>query len=68
LKGTSIGGAQVSALHANFLVNADAATSKDILQLIRHVQQEVKENTGYDLEHEVRFIPYAPAEEGNKDG
>ena len=58
LKGKTIGGAEVSNLHANFLINSNQASSKDILELIRHIQQEVKEKTGVELEHEVRLIPY----------
>jgi len=58
LKGKSIGGAQVSSLHANFIINAESATSADILDLVQFIQKEVKAATGYDLEHEVRFIPY----------
>lgn len=60
LKGKKIGGAEVSTLHANFLINAEEATSSDILNLITHVKLTVKEETGFDLEHEVRYIPYNP--------
>ena len=63
LKGTSIGGAQVSTMHANFLINTGTATSADILKLIEHVQQEVKARQGFDLEHEMRCVPYAPSAE-----
>ena len=58
LKGFNVGGAQVSTLHANFLINADKATSKDMLALIAHVQNHVKEATGTHLHTEVRYIPY----------
>jgi len=60
LKGTKMGGAEVSALHANFLINAANATSTDILNLIEFVKKEVKTQTGFDLEDEVRHIPYQP--------
>lgn len=60
LKGEKIGGAEVSTLHANFLINADEATSSDILNLISHVKLKVKEKTGFDLEHEIRYIPHIP--------
>lgn len=56
LKGKTIGGAQVSTLHANFLINTGTATSADILKLIEYVQQEVKDKQGFDLEHEVRCV------------
>ncbi len=58
LKGEKIGGAEVSTLHANFLINAENATSHDIINLIEHVRTQVKEKTGIDLIHEVRVIPY----------
>lgn len=60
LKGTTLGGAQVSNLHANFLINTGTATSQDILHLIKYVQKVVKENQGVDLEHEVRCVPFNP--------
>lgn len=58
LKGTQVGGAKVSEMHANFIVNADRASSQDVLNLIALVKKQVKEKTGIDLEHEVRVIPY----------
>lgn len=60
LKGKQIGGAQISTLHANFIINTGNATSSDILNLIEHIRHEVKECTNFDLEHEVRCIPYCP--------
>ncbi|MBA3723144.1 MAG: UDP-N-acetylmuramate dehydrogenase [Parachlamydiaceae bacterium] len=59
LKGKSIGGAQVSLMHANFLVNTGTATAHDILTLIDVIKKEVKAKTGYDLENEVRCVPYS---------
>lgn len=56
LKGYTIGGAQVSTLHAGFIVNIGGATSKDILDLIEHIQNTVKENFGVVLETEVKVI------------
>lgn len=58
LKGSQIGGAKVSEVHANFIVNADNAKASDVLKLIDQIKQQVKTQTGYDLESEVRFIPY----------
>lgn len=58
LKGYSIGGAQVSPMHANFIVNKERAKAQDVLELAKHVQRTVKEKTGIDLEMEVRVIPY----------
>lgn len=62
LKGTTFGGAQVSTMHANFLINTGSATSADILKLIEYVQHEVKVKKGMELEHEVRCVPFSPAE------
>ncbi|MBS0615456.1 MAG: UDP-N-acetylmuramate dehydrogenase [Verrucomicrobia bacterium] len=59
LKGFRIGGAEVSTLHANFLINSGGASAADILALAHHVKEVVKEKTGADLEMEVRVIPYS---------
>lgn len=57
LKGLTIGEAQVSPVHANFLINTGGATCKDMLSLIATVQTRVKEATGIELRSEVRQIP-----------
>ena len=59
LKGQSIGGAEVSSLHANFIINKEDAKADDILSLAKHVQEKVKERLGVDLEMEIRCIPYS---------
>ena len=56
LKGFRIGGAQVSELHAGFVVNLGGATARDVLDLIAHIQARVKETSGVALEPEVRII------------
>lgn len=56
LKGTSIGGAQVSTKHSGFIINKGEATANDIIDLIKLVQKRVKKNSGIDLETEVRII------------
>jgi UDP-N-acetylenolpyruvoylglucosamine reductase len=53
LKGERVGGAEVSAVHANFIINRDRATATDILELIRRVRARVKEKRGVDLQPEV---------------
>jgi len=58
LKGFSVGGATVSPVHANFIVNQEGATASNVLELIRMIQQKIKEETGVELENEVRYIPY----------
>lgn len=60
LKGYSIGGAQVSEKHANFIINTGTATAADIECLITHVQQTVLQRTGVELQREVRIIGEGP--------
>ena len=56
LKGYRVGGAQVSELHAGFVVNAGGATARDVLALMDDVRRIVFEQTGVTLEPEVRVI------------
>ncbi len=56
LKGLSIGGAQVSAKHAGFIINTGMATCKDILDLMDVVRECVYRVTGVALEPEVRYL------------
>ena len=56
LKGYAIGGAQVSELHAGFIVNRGGATAEDIENLMRHVQDVVYAETGVHLEPEVKRL------------
>ncbi|MBQ0098354.1 MAG: UDP-N-acetylmuramate dehydrogenase [Oscillospiraceae bacterium] len=56
LKGTRVGGAEVSQKHAGFIINADNATCKDVEELIKLVQKKVEEETGYFLEREIIFL------------
>ena len=62
LKGLRIGGAEVSTVHANFIVNAEgSASASDIETLINTVQERVAEATGVQLIREVRIIGDAPS-------
>lgn len=54
LKGRRIGGALVSLKHANFIVNAQDATSRDVLALMRLVKKEVKNKFQIELEPEIK--------------
>ena len=56
LKGVSVGGAQVSEKHAGFVINRGGATCADVLALVREVQRRVREQTGVELEMEVRRL------------
>ncbi len=56
LKGTRKGGAIISPIHANFIMNDNNATFDDVLFLIRLVQEKVYNKFGITLEEEVRII------------
>lgn len=58
LKGLAIGDAEVSSIHANFIINRGEATSKDVLRLIELVQSRVFARFGCMLQPEIRYIPY----------
>ena len=53
LKGERVGDAEVSAVHANFIVNRGQATGADVLELVRRVRARVRQRKGVDLEPEV---------------
>ena len=61
LKGSRIGGAEVSTLHANFIVNTGAATAADIDALIQHVQQQVEAAHAVRLHPEVKRLGFTEA-------
>lgn len=56
LRGCRIGDAAVSEKHCGFVVNLGEATSKQVIELIRHIQCTVKEQFGKDLHPELRVI------------
>lgn len=56
LKGTRIGGAEITHRHANIMINRRDATAADIRALIAHVQEVVERETGYRLRPEISFI------------
>jgi len=56
LKGFRIGGAQISHIHANIMVNLGGATAADVRALIAHAQQAVVERFGEHLTPEIGFI------------
>lgn len=61
LKGRRVGGAQVSEKHAGFIVNTGGATCKDVLELVRIIQETVKARTGTALECEIRVLGEKPS-------
>ncbi len=56
LKGAREGGAEISTLHANFIVNRGGATAADVLTLIERARSAVRERFGVALETEVRLL------------
>ena len=61
LKGTRIGGAEISTVHANFIVNTGDAQAKDIAQLIHLVQDRIEAKHGIRLHPEVKRLGFASA-------
>ena len=56
LKGHRIGGAFVSDIHANFILNDGTATTEDVEKLLEEIKQKVKEHYNVELEQEVSVI------------
>lgn len=56
LKGYQIGGAQISTVHGNFIVNVGNATAKDVLELIEHIKKTVYEKFHIQMETEVEIV------------
>jgi UDP-N-acetylmuramate dehydrogenase len=56
LKGVRIGGAEVSELHANFILTGDGARAADVEQLIELIRRTVQQQQGVELEPEVRIV------------
>jgi UDP-N-acetylmuramate dehydrogenase len=55
-KGWRVGGAEVSRLHANFIVNVDGATAQDVTTLLARVRRAVHDQFAVDLELEVHLV------------
>nr|WP_239549039.1 UDP-N-acetylmuramate dehydrogenase [Scopulibacillus daqui] len=56
LKGYKIGGAQISELHANFIVNTGDATAENVRDLISFIKKTINDNSGIDLHTEIEII------------
>ena len=56
LKGVSVGGAQISEKHAGFIVNRGGATARDVMSLVKLVQDRLFALHGIHIECEVRYI------------
>ncbi len=58
LKGTKIGGAQISTKHAGFVVNTGTATAEDVFLLIQHAQNVLRSKFGVQSNVEIRFVNF----------
>lgn len=58
LKGTAIGGARISELHANFFINDDGAAADDFLRLMALARVRVRQQFGIELHPEVQFVGF----------
>ncbi len=56
LKGTKCGGAEISELHANFIINRGDATANDVMSLIEVARRSVREKFNIELELEIKLI------------
>jgi UDP-N-acetylmuramate dehydrogenase len=56
LKGLRLGGARISPVHANFIVNEGGATAADVVGLVSKIRMTVKDVCGVDLRPEIRFL------------
>ncbi len=56
IKGKRIGGAEVSTLHAGFIINRGGATCEDVLSLIHHIIGRVYEHSGIKLQPEIKYV------------
>jgi UDP-N-acetylmuramate dehydrogenase len=58
LKGRKVGGAEISELHANFIINRGQATARDVLALIQIAREAVLKDFGVDLELEIKLVGF----------
>jgi UDP-N-acetylmuramate dehydrogenase len=56
LKGARIGDAQISLIHANFIVNTGKATASDVVQLVEYARRQVKRKFGVTLTEEIVYL------------
>ena len=63
LKGFTIGGAQVSMQHANFITTTENGTAKDVLVLMNEIRKRVLDHSGIELQKEV--VVWSRDSEGN---
>lgn len=57
-QGKKIGGAEISTVHCNFIVNSNAAKATDVIQLINFIKQQTRDRLGVQLEEEVQYLGF----------
>ena len=62
LKGTRVGGAEISELHSNFIINVEDAAADDVMTLVARARREVLDRFGVELRMEVKTIGFEPEE------
>ncbi|WP_269622079.1 UDP-N-acetylmuramate dehydrogenase [Prochlorococcus marinus] len=58
LKGLRHGGAEISSIHANFIINSNQATAKDVLELIEIIQKKIQTKHGFLLQPEIKKLGF----------
>lgn len=58
LMGYCVGGAKISEIHANFVVNNNQAQAKDVAEIMEYVRAQVKKNYNIELENEVQYLGF----------
>ena len=58
LKGLKIGGAEISQLHGNFIINTNNAKATDVIELIKIIKKKIKEDKNIDLSIEVKLVGF----------
>jgi UDP-N-acetylmuramate dehydrogenase len=58
LKGKTIGAAQISEKHANYIINLGGATADEVIQLISYIKQQVRDTLGIQLQEEIRYLGF----------
>ena len=58
LKGLKIGGAEISQLHGNFIINTNNASANDVIELIKIVRKKIRDTKNIDLQVEVKLLGF----------
>jgi UDP-N-acetylenolpyruvoylglucosamine reductase len=58
LSGKKIGGVEISEKHGNFLINTSNGKAEDVVILISHIKQKVRDNFGVQLHEEIEYVGF----------